>query len=342
MKFSKCFQLAISNILSSKARSFLTMLGIIIGIMSVITLVSLMNGITNEVTTMFDEMGTTAITVSVQGRGDSRQVTADDVYDVADEYPELISGVSPSVSVMASIRSGDDPEDMSTTVSGVSEVYGVMTKTVVEQGSFFDYIDVERMSNVCVIGTYVERYLFGRSSALGEVIKINGNPYTVVGILQEMDDSSKGSRDECVYIPYTNATRLVQNAAINSFNVYANSEHTVDGAVNVIEARLHEILGDSDYYMVISMKQIRDAVNDITGMLTMALVFIAGISSGAALSAAVKIAKREENADIAYYFQNYFSLLSTNEKIGISAYVLKLQFVENKLIFKEEEYISRP
>ena len=278
MKLSKCFQLAISNIISNRTRSLLTMLGIIIGIMSVITLVSLMNGITGEVTGMFDEIGTTAITVSIQDRGSSRRVTAEDIYDVQREKPDLISGVSPSVNLAATVRTQTDSDSLSTTVSGVSEVYAKMTKTVVAEGRFFDYVDVERLQNVCVIGTYIQEYLFGKTSGLGETVKINGHPYKIVGILEEKDDSTENSADECIYIPYTNATRLLGDTSIQSFTVYAKSEETVDGAMSVIKSKLNEILGDSDYYTVTSMKELRDMVKDITDMLTWALVFIAGIS----------------------------------------------------------------
>jgi len=278
VKLSKCFQLAISNIISNRTRSLLTMLGIIIGIMSVITLVSLMNGITGEVTGMFDEIGTTAITVSIQDRGSSRRVTAEDIYDVQREKPDLISGVSPSVNLAATVRTQTDSDSLSTTVSGVSEVYAKMTKTVVAEGRFFDYVDVERLQNVCVIGTYIQEYLFGKTSGLGETVKINGHPYKIVGILEEKDDSTENSADECIYIPYTNATRLLGDTSIQSFTVYAKSEETVDGAMSVIKSKLNEILGDSDYYTVTSMKELRDMVKDITDMLTWALVFIAGIS----------------------------------------------------------------
>lgn len=278
MKLSKCFQLAIGNIVSNKSRSVLTMLGIIIGIMSVITLVSLMNGITNEVEGLFDEMGTTSITVSITNRGSSRKVTAEDMYEVAEENPDLIAGLSPSVTIAATVRSRNSSDSITTRVTGVSEVYAEMTKKVVGQGSFFNYVDVDRLQKVCVVGTYIQQYFFGQSSALGQTIKINGVPYIVVGVMEETDDSSKGSADECLYIPYTNASRINGDVNITSFNVYASDEDAVDRAVELIEEKLMDVLGDSDYFNVTSMKEIREKMAEITDMLTMALVFIAGIS----------------------------------------------------------------
>lgn len=270
--------MSISNIITAGNRSILTMLGIIIGVMSVITLVSLMNGITGEVTGMFDELGTTAITVSIQDRGSSRKVTANDIYEVQQNNPSLIAGVSPSVTVGATVRTRFDSDSLDTTVSGVSEVYADMTKNTVAQGRFMDYVDVERLRNVCVIGTYIQEYLFGKTSGLGETIKINGIPYTIIGIMEEKDNSSENSADERIYIPYTNATRLLGDSGIQSFNVYASSEGNVDAAVEEIKTKLNAILGNSDFYNVTSMKELRDMVNDITDMLTWALVFIAGIS----------------------------------------------------------------
>lgn len=278
LKFSKCFQLAISNIISNKTRSMLTMLGIIIGIMSVITLVSLMNGITGEVTSMFDELGTTTINVSIQSRGSSRRVTEDNIYKIASDNKSIIAGVSPSVTMGATVRTRTNSDSLSTRITGVSEVYAEMTKTAVAQGSFFDYVDVERLQNVCVIGTYIQNYLFGRTSALGQTIKINGTPFTVVGILEEKADSTKGSADECIYIPFTKAVKLNSNTTISSFTVYAHTEEDVDAAVTAIEKELLRVLGNSDFYTVISMKEILDMANEVTDMLTMALVFIAGIS----------------------------------------------------------------
>lgn len=278
MKIRICFELAIRNILSNKTRSLLTMLGIIIGIMSVITLTSLMGGVTGEVTGMFDEMGTTSINIMVQGRGSSRQVNANDIYKVANDHQDLFFGASPSVSVNAKVKTRTSSEDLTTTATGVSEVYANMKKLTFTEGGFFNYIDVERLQNVCVIGSYIQDYLFGNTSGFGETIKINGIPYKIVGILEEKAGSAKGSSDECIYIPYTNATRINGQTAISNFAMYATSEETVDRAVQVLETELNQILGSSDYYTVISLKELRDNMNSITHTMTIALVFIAGIS----------------------------------------------------------------
>ena len=99
MRLTKSFLLALSNIMYDKMRSFLTMLGIIVGVAAVIILISLMNGMSNMITEQFEEIGTTSITVNVQDRGGSRTVYEDDIYALRDNNPSLLSGVSPSVSI---------------------------------------------------------------------------------------------------------------------------------------------------------------------------------------------------------------------------------------------------
>ncbi len=278
MKFTKCVELALKNILSNRTRSLLTMLGIIIGIMSVISLVSLMNGVTGKVTDMFDELGTTSINVVVQPRGSSRQVKAEDMYEIAGDNPQLFAGVTPKVTVNATVKTGDNSDSLSSSVTGVSEVYAEMTKTEIDQGDFFTYVDVDRMQKVCVIGTYVQSYLFGQTSALGQKIKLNGDAYTVVGVCAEKAESAKGSSDDCIYIPYTNAMRINKSTRISSYTLFATSEEAVDEATDIVDSQLIKILGDSDYFTIISMKEVRDKLNDVTDLLTWALVFIAGIS----------------------------------------------------------------
>lgn len=279
MRLKNSFQMAFSSILSKKMRSFLTMLGIIIGVASVIILVSIMSGVTGQVTETFDSIGATSITVSAFGRGDTRKIEPEDLYEVIDAHPDLFAGLSPRVSVTGyNIRSTTAADSISATVSGVSEDYvdiGVMT---VEQGRFLQYIDVAKLQKVCVIGTYVEQELFGRGQALGQTIKINGVPYTVVGVLEETAESEENSADAVIYIPYTVASRQNGTTVINSYTVAALNEDTIDAAVSQLEQSLQSILGSDDNYTVVAMKDILEQMEEILGILSAALVAIAGIS----------------------------------------------------------------
>ncbi len=165
MGFSQAFKLAFKSLSGSKMRAFLTMLGIIIGVASVIILVSLMQGMTGEVTSMFEDMGTNTLTVSVTGRGSSRTVDVSDLYDLYEENTDVFSAMSPTVSVMGSVKNGTDSDSFdSTSVTGVSEQYSEINKLTLADGRFISYVDLEGRSKVAVVGTAHQQHGFRRQS----------------------------------------------------------------------------------------------------------------------------------------------------------------------------------
>ena len=156
MGFTQAFKLALKSLAGSKLRAFLTMLGIIIGVGSVIILVSLMQGMTGEVTSMFEDMGTNMLTVNVTGRGSSRTADVDDMYDLYEENTDVFMGMSPTVIIMGSVKTATDSDSFSSTsVSGVSEQYAEINGLAMQNGRFISYADLEARSKVAVVGTYV-------------------------------------------------------------------------------------------------------------------------------------------------------------------------------------------
>ena len=279
MRLTKSFLLALSNIMYDKMRSFLTMLGIIVGVAAVIILISLMNGMSNMITEQFEEIGTASITVSVQDRGGSRTVYEDDIYALRDENLSLLSGVSPTVSIApAIIKLPGDSDDITSSATGVSEEYASMKKLNVTNGRFLSYMDMKENAKVCVIGTYIQKELFGTASPLGNSIKLNGIPYTVVGILEEKDGSQSGGADDAVYIPYTTASRVSRNSYISSYTLTAVSDSVVEEASDLIEAELMKKIGDDDYYTVTTLTQVLDMATEMLDKMKILLVCIAGIS----------------------------------------------------------------
>lgn len=279
MGIGKSFSMAISSIINNKMRSFLTMLGIIIGIMAVIVLVSVMNGLTGEVTDMFNEIGTTSITVSIQPRS-IKKLDPDDMFDWADQNPELFSQVSPNVTLSGTVKTSSSGDDsIMTSCRGVSENYIDMKDMTVAFGRFLQYIDCEREMKTCVIGTYQALYFFNSASgALNQELKINGVPYKIVGVLEETEDSTESSGDDIIYIPYTTAMKASGSTVVSSYTVMATSEDTVTPAVNSIKTLLNDKIGDSDYYTVTSMLSMIDTMTDIMNKMSMVLVAIAAIS----------------------------------------------------------------
>ncbi len=278
MNFSKTIAMAIQSILSNKMRSILTMLGIIIGVASVIILVSIMDSITGEVSDAFESFGMNNITVSITSRGGTRYVKSDDLYELIDKNPDLFAYCSPKVSVSANIKSPDSSEGTFGSVTGVDETYDDIEKLATENGRFLQFVDVDKLLKVCVIGSYYEKEYYTNGGAVGKTLKINGEPYTIVGVLEEKADSSEGSSDQCVYIPYTKAAKMSRNSIIGSYVVSMKDANKMDRSKAVLEAKLTEILGSSDYYTLIATQEILNEMNKIMDTLKGSLVLIAGIS----------------------------------------------------------------
>ena len=215
MNIKQTLKLAIKSISSNKMRSFLTMLGVIIGIAAVITLVSVVQGFSDNMISQFDSMGTNNITVTLNGRGGNMNIQPEEMIALADDNPELFSAVSPNVTLMgATVKYGST--NISSSVYGGNEEFAEIKDYEVANGRFISYIDTESRNNVCVIGTYVATELFGADSPVGNIIKINGQAFKVIGLLSEEGDSTETSTDNMVIIPYSSASRLARNSRISS------------------------------------------------------------------------------------------------------------------------------
>ncbi len=318
MTFKKSFQLALSNLLFDKMRSLLTMLGMIIGVAAVIILISLMNGMMGMMDDQFSKLGTDTVSITVQDRGGSRTVDEEDIYEFVDENPDMFKGLSPNVSVAnALVKAVGD--DITTTATGVSEEYVGIKQLEVEQGRFLSYIDIEKKAKYCVIGTYIERELFGQGNALGQTLRINGKSFTVVGVLKEDDDSTSGSTDDVMYIPYTTAVTMSSSKFINSYTLWTTSVDIVDTAIAKSKQFLQTKVGDSDYYNVSSIKQVMDMANTMTGTMQTLLVCIAGISllvSGIGIMNIMLVSVTERTREI-----------GIRKSLGAKAKDIKTQFV---------------
>ncbi|MBE6605626.1 MAG: FtsX-like permease family protein [Ruminococcaceae bacterium] len=255
-------------------RAFLTMLGIIIGVAAVIILVSLMQGLTGEVTSMFSDLGTEVLTVSVQSRGATRTLDDDDFYEFYEENSSLFSYMSPNVTVSGTVKYNNT--EYSSSVKGVSEQYMAMEDYTLTDGRFISYADIEGYQKICVIGSYLNRDVYG-GSGVGNTIKIAGNKLTIVGVLDEIDDSTEGSGDDIILLPYSTACKI-GNTQISSYSFYVSDTNNISYAENVIDNYLYGIFNSEDYYNITNMQSLIDQMEEMIGMMTMVLVGIAGIS----------------------------------------------------------------
>lgn len=273
---SQSFRLALKSIASSKMRSFLTMLGIIIGVASVIVLVSLMQGMTNYISDSFSDLGTDQVSLSVTNT-DTRRVDVDTMYTFLEEHEDLFAAMSPTVTVRGTLKNGTE-NSTTASITGVGEDYLEIQALELSNGRFIQYSDIVARQKVCVIGSYVAQELFAGESALNQTLKINGEAYTVVGILQEKADSEEGSSDDCVYLPYSVATKLSFSADISSYVFTVGNVDNMDEAKTVLKDYLYEIFKNEDLYNVTSLSEMLEMVTSMTDMMTMLLVGIAAIS----------------------------------------------------------------
>jgi len=277
VNFIQPFKMAIKSIMGSKKRSFLTMLGIIIGVASVIALIGLASGATGSVTDQLEGMGTNLINVGVTGRNNSnRKVSLKDIQDFANDNTDIVQAVIPSISGNITVKYGN--ENLASTLEGTNEHYETARNTKPTAGRFISALDVEQRQNVAMIGTYVANELFPNEDPLNKEIKLNGEIYYIIGVIEEKSSSVAKSTDDKVYIPYTSAVRLMQNANLRSFAIQAVSPEATDAVMVELETFLYKVFGTKDAYSIFNQKDILKTLGTMTAMLNTMLGGIAGIS----------------------------------------------------------------
>ena len=272
------FREAIQNIWSNKFRTFLTMLGIIIGVTAVIVIVGLGNGMTQSIQSSFSDLGTNIISVQVMGYG-SRSVKVEDVYSLVDAHPDLFEAVSPTASINGTVKVGTTSYS-NTSVKGVSESYLGMSGCTVRVGRGINYVDLTDNKKICVVGDYISRVAYG-GNAVGQTIKIGAEKYTIVGVLEaKVTDTSdqEGSSDDIVLLPYTTALRVSQTSTASSYAVTVTSEDNISEAKSALEDGLQELLSSDKGYMVTSMSEMLDMMTSMVNMVVTILTAIAAIS----------------------------------------------------------------
>ncbi len=275
MSILESLRMALQNIISSKTRTFLTMLGIIIGVAAVIVIVGLGNGLEGYVTDSFSSMGTDTLTVSVMSRGSTRSLSVDEMYAIVDENSEYLNLCSPTVNMIGFVKIGSDTVS-TTSVLGVSEDYLTIKHYSIASGRDIQYSDIVNRSTVCVIGAYLNQAYFG-GNAVGQTLRVGGKSLTIVGVMEQQDDDlEEGGTDDCLYLPYSTASRV--SGEVSSYIISMQNEDYVDESVNILENALFEIFADDDYYTVTSMSEMLETMTSMINILVGVLAGIAAIS----------------------------------------------------------------
>lgn len=266
--------MSLKAIAGNKLRSFLTMLGIIIGVTSIIVLVSIGQGTTSDITSSLQETGSNKITVRITNQGSIKELSYDDLKDFEDI--EGVSYVSPSLS--SSITAAYESNSYDATLTGADENYIKLNNYTLSSGRGIAPLDMDNRNKVAILGSDVASELFSYADPIDKIISIDGINYKVVGVLESKDTSSTGSSDDIILTPFTTAQRVLKNADISSFTVIANSSDDVETVMENVELKLLSYFGTEDAYNVNNSQDLLDSITEITNTLSFALGGIAFIS----------------------------------------------------------------
>ncbi|NLI53303.1 MAG: FtsX-like permease family protein [Clostridiales bacterium] len=266
--FFNSLRLAIRSTLANKMRSFLTMLGIIIGVMSVIVLVSLAQSTTSSITSAISSMGSDLLTVTVTD--EDLTLDADDYLDL--EQYDSIAGVAPYLTVSSTARSGSNYTSVS--AIGITGEYMDIAGLDLESGRAIVESDLDWRTYTAVIGTGVAGDLFESYDVIGQTFTMSGHTFTIVGLLSETGSDT----DTQILVPLTTAQRISDSTAITTAYVRAASTNEVDLAQALTEYKMLQLTQDEDSYTVYNMSELLETMDDVMSTLSLMLGGIAAIS----------------------------------------------------------------
>ena len=276
MGINQAIKMSIDSILSNKMRSFLTTLGIIIGVAAVIALVSVVDSVTAMITDTLQSMGTSSIQVVITGQGTTKELDVEDMIKFIDENPSLYDGVAPNVSGNATVKYG--VKNINSSLTGTTDTYKEVNNLKIGEGRFINLFDIEGRQKVVVLGSYVKNELFGEEEAVGNQIKINGELFDIIGVTEEKQSSMAGGSDDVIIIPYTTAIRLIKDTKVRQYTVVGKSSDVTKQAKEKLSQFLTKKLESEDAFIALSQDEILGEVNKITGTMSMMLGGIAAIS----------------------------------------------------------------
>lgn len=275
----ECVAMSLSNIRSNRVRSFLTVLGILIGVTAVIALITTVSGVSGSLTSSFSSMGAGTLMVSITGSDLKSGMTADDLTELSSM--DEVDGLTPSASLSARVSRGGSYET-NISVSGKNAYYFRTNDALLERGRALNIIDENQMSFVCWISSdMVESFFYG-VDPIGETLYINGVPFLVAGLLSEDGDASvaslmSGSAD--ILIPYSTALKMNNTSDVTSFTVYLADGVDSEAAASSIEASMDAMFSyEEDCFTVTTMSGIEDTMEEMLSMMTALLAGIASIA----------------------------------------------------------------
>ena len=272
-------RMSVSNIRQNRMRSFLTILGIMIGVTAVIALVTTISGVSSSISDSFSSMGASTMTLSATGTDLQGGLTAENMEEISEL--DHVEGVSPSVSLSVTAARGDAYES-GVRVAGRNDDYFVQEPDTLARGRAVNSIDLDQSLRVCLISEELVETFFYGDDPIGQELYLDGMRFTVVGVLAEDADSSVSSMfsgSNAVIVPYTTALKMNGETLVNSLTLYLGDAN----AAEVVEAELETCLDaifdyEDDTYSITTMESIADTMESMLSMMSALLGGIASIA----------------------------------------------------------------
>ncbi len=274
--------MSLNNIANNKMRSFLTILGVIIGVTAIISLITIVNGVTGELTDRFNELGTGTLNVTANGTALKRGLSENDLAEIS--ALDNVAGISPSVSSVVAVKRGREWDD-EVSLKGRNATWFERNKDAVSHGRGISPLDVRDRTRVCLINEALQKKLFFGEDAVGQRLVLNGHTFLVVGILDDGADSSVmaqalgGDKDLQAAVPYTTAMRILGQRYITSLEVYAEDTQLTSETAETLKNYLHALFNyRENTHTVINMESLLDTMNTMLSLMTGLLAGIASIA----------------------------------------------------------------
>jgi putative ABC transport system permease protein len=266
-------KMALRSVKSNKLRSFLTMLGIIIGVSSVIVLVSIAQGSTQSVTSQINNLGTNLITINTFG------TDLNLAEDKINEIKKLngVKAISPVVSGRVNVKKGRTTSQV--TLTGTNAAYTTVRDAKVKNGRFLTDVDLEYRQKIAVIGSDTATTFFGTENPVGQYLQVEGTSFKVVGVLASKGSSLGQSGDSVVIVPLSTGQRLVKSTSINQVYLQGKNADQMDFVMNEVKMSMASLYPNkSDSYTVTNQQDVMETMSSVSNTMTMMLGGIASIS----------------------------------------------------------------
>lgn len=280
--FKESIIMSIQNIIHNKLRSFLTILGIVIGVTAIIALITIVEGVTGEIKGQFAALGAGKLTITAKGTTLKQGLTNTDIEKLLEI--DNVEGISPTISFTGNVVKGTELDD-EVSIEGKNEFYFEENGDLIGYGRPLNILDMQNKNNVCEINDVISKNMFTGEDPLGKTVRINGLTFTVVGVIDSSvntDIMSRMSTDSTkgrVIIPYTTAMSMSGEGNITSLEIIVADTSKMNDVIDSVKVVLNEAFNYKDNsYKITNLDSLLDTMDTMMGLMTSLLAGIASIA----------------------------------------------------------------